>query len=72
MDQEIRGADVESADYPQYTFKHSISGVLVKAVGLENHTRALAYVENMVEDLPFIFPEGGWELIGIKHYHEEW
>lgn len=63
---------MDSADYPQYTFQHSSTGVLAKTAGIECIADAKAYIEELEQLGTFFFPEGSWTMIGVRHYTEEW
>jgi len=73
---EQEGLDIDyltdSQDYPQYTFQHDISGVVVIIKGMPTMPLAHLHLQDIVNNSIFLFPEGSWALIGVQHYTEEW
>lgn len=72
MDKAEGGGDVETTDLPEYTYQHSTTGVIYKVIGVEARKASKVYLEEMMDNLGIIFPEGDWEVIGVKTYQGVW
>lgn len=62
---------MDSTRQTEYTLQHDTTGVIVK-VYERTPAKAKEYLIRMLEDLLIFFPEGEWNISGVKPITEEW